>query len=75
MKGDYCRYLCEILNSNENQNYIEECEKSYKEANDLAQNFPWTNPARLGLSLNYSVFYYDIKKKCKSSDKNSKRSN
>ena len=62
MKGDYCRYLCEILNSNENQNYIEECEKSYKEANDLAQNFPWTNPVRLGLSLNYSVFYYDIKK-------------
>ena len=62
MKGDYCRYLCEILNPNENQNYIEECEKSYKEANDLAQNFPWTNPVRLGLSLNYSVFYYDIKK-------------
>ena len=62
MKGDYCRYLCEILNSNENQNYIEECEKSYREANDLAQNFPWTNPVRLGLSLNYSVFYYDIKK-------------
>ena len=62
MKGDYYRYLCEILNSNENQNYIEECEKSYKEANDLAQNFPWTNPVRLGLSLNYSVFYYDIKK-------------
>jgi 14-3-3 protein epsilon len=62
MKGDYCRYLCEILNSNENQNYIEECEKSYKEANDLAQNFPWINPVRLGLSLNYSVFYYDIKK-------------
>ena len=42
MKGDYYRYLCEIINSNENQNYIDESEKSYKEANDLAQNFPWT---------------------------------
>ena len=62
MKGDYCRYLCEILNLNENQNYIDESEKSYKEANDLAQNFPWINPVRLGLSLNYSVFYYEIKK-------------
>jgi len=62
MKGDYCRYLCEILNSNENQNYIDESEKSYKEANDLAQNLPWTNSVRLGLSLNYSVFYYEIKK-------------
>ena len=62
MKGDYCRYLCEIINSNENQNYIDESEKSYKEANDLAQNLPWTNSIRLGLSLNYSVFYYEIKK-------------
>ena len=62
MKGDYYRYLCEIISSNENQNYIEESEKSYKEANDLAQNLPWTNSVRLGLSLNYSVFYYEIKK-------------
>ena len=62
MKGDYCRYLCEIINSNENQNYIDESEKSYKEANDLAQNLHWTNSVRLGLSLNYSVFYYEIKK-------------
>lgn len=62
MKGDYCRYLCEFLPLNENQNYMDESEKSYKEANDLAQNFSWTNPLRLGLSLNYCVFYYDIKK-------------
>jgi hypothetical protein len=61
MKGDYCRYLCEI-SPNENQNYIEECEKSYKDATDLAQNFPWTNAIKLGLSLNFCVFYYDIKK-------------
>lgn len=62
MKADYCRYICEIINTNENQIYIEESEKCYKEANDLVQNFPWTNPIRLGLSLNYSVFYYEIKK-------------
>ncbi len=62
MKGDYYRYLCEILPLSENQVYVEECEKSYKEANDLAQNFPWINPIRLGLSLNFCVFYYEIKK-------------
>ncbi len=62
MKADYCRYICEIINTNENQTYVEESEKCYKEANDLVQNFPWTNPIRLGLSLNYSVFYYEIKK-------------
>lgn len=62
MKADYCRYICEIININENQIYVEESEKCYKEANDLVQNFPWTNPIRLGLSLNYSVFYYEIKK-------------
>ena len=62
MKGDYYRYLCEIIAPNESQNYIEESEKSYKEASDLAINFPWTNPIKLGLSLNFCVFYYDIKK-------------
>ena len=62
MKGDYYRYLCEILPLSENQVYVEESEKSYKEANDLAQNFPWINPIRLGLSLNFCVFYYEIKK-------------
>ena len=62
MKGDYYRYLCEILPSNENQIFIEECEKSYKEATDLAQIFQWINPIRLGLILNFSVFYYEIKK-------------
>ena len=62
MKADYFRYLCEIFPPNEKINYMEECEKAYKEALDLAQNFPWSNPTKLGLSLNYSVFYYDIKK-------------
>ena len=62
MKGDYYRYLCEILPSNENQIFIEECEKSYNEATDLAQIFQWINPIRLGLILNFSVFYYEIKK-------------
>ena len=62
MKADYYRYLCEIFPPNEKHNYVEECEKIYKDAIDLAQNFPWSNSIKLSLYLNYSVFYYDIKK-------------
>ena len=62
MKGDYYRYLCELYTSNDNQHYIDECEKCYKEANDMVQNFPWSNHIRLSLTLNFSVFYYEIKK-------------
>jgi len=36
--------------------------ESYEEALDVAkENLPSTHPIRLGLALNYSVFYYEIK--------------
>jgi len=60
MRGDYYRYLCEVTNNNEQ--YVEEAEKNYKEANDIAQNFPWSLPIKLALFLNTSVFYFEIKK-------------
>ena len=62
MKGDYYRYLCEFKSLSENKNYIEESEKNYKMAVDLSQNVLSINPIKLGLYLNYSVFYYEIKK-------------
>ena len=38
-------------------------EKIYKEANDIAnKELMISNSTRLGLALNYSVFFYDIKK-------------
>ena len=34
---------------------------SYKQADELATKLPCTNPIKLGLALNFSVFYYEVK--------------
>ena len=65
MKGDYYRYLSEFQSLIENKNYLDESEKNYKNAIELSQNISWINPTKLGLYLNYSVFYYENKKDTK----------
>ena len=41
---------------------INESDEAYKEANQKSEEkLPPTHPIRLGLALNYSVFYYEIK--------------
>ena len=40
---------------------VEESQKSYQEAFDIAKSkMQPTHPIRLGLALNFSVFYYEI---------------
>merc|ERR1711988_1340208 len=58
MKGDYNRYGAEITTGEKREKYKNAALKAYEEAN--AADLPTTNPIRLGLALNFSVFYYEI---------------
>ena len=61
MKGDYFRYLAEVTIDDGREKVIEDSQRAYQEAYDFskAQMQP-THPIRLGLALNFSVFYYEI---------------
>ena len=60
MKGDYCRYFAECVTGEKNKKAGEKAHEAYKKASEKAGELPSTNPIRLGLALNYSVFYYEI---------------
>ena len=63
LKADFMRYKCEISYGKELDDIISKTEKIYKEATDIAnKELMISNSTRLGLALNYSVFFYDIKK-------------
>ena len=63
MKGDYNRYLAEFLVDEEYNKAVDACQAAYKEANNKASSLDPTNPIKLGLLLNLSVFYYEIMQK------------
>lgn len=64
MKGDYNRYLAEFLLDDDYQKAHDNALNAYKEADKFARmNLAPTNPIRLGLHLNLSVFYYEIMQK------------
>uniref|UniRef100_A0A8C6WQ05 3-monooxygenase/tryptophan 5-monooxygenase activation protein, gamma polypeptide 1 n=1 Tax=Neogobius melanostomus TaxID=47308 RepID=A0A8C6WQ05_9GOBI len=61
MKGDYYRYLAEVATGEKRAGVVESSEKSYNEAHEISkEHMQPTHPIRLGLALNYSVFYYEI---------------
>ncbi|VDD74114.1 unnamed protein product [Mesocestoides corti] len=61
MQGDYNRYLAEIASPPERDEVAKRSLEAYKIATDIgvAELQP-THPIRLGLALNFSVFYYEI---------------
>lgn len=66
MQGDYFRYLAEFQIENaDNKLDVKTADKAleaYEQALKLAEiSLQTTDPIRLGLALNFSVFYYEIK--------------
>ena len=62
LKADYYRYKSEFAVGNEFDNATNLAEKNYLEAYEIAnKEIPISNSTRLGLCLNFSVFYYEIK--------------
>jgi len=61
MVGDYHRYLAEFSTGDDRQKAANASLEGYKEASAVAEKeLAPTNPIRLGLALNFSVFYYEV---------------
>jgi len=61
MKGDYLRYLAEVqCASASTGDAAPKAKKAYEQAWLAAKPLKATNPIKLGLALNFSVFHYEI---------------
>ena len=61
MKGDYYRYIAEYATAEKRNSAAQKALQAYQQAEDVAsKSLQNTHPVKLGLALNFSVFYYEI---------------
>lgn len=61
MKGDYFRYISEYAAGDKHSQVQQKALGAYNDATDVAtKDLKTTHPIRLGLALNFSVFYYEV---------------
>jgi 14-3-3 protein epsilon len=60
MQGDYYRYLAEFSEGGERQQAADGAQERYAQAVQLSHGLQPTNAIRLGLALNFSVFYFEV---------------
>lgn len=61
MKGDYYRYLAEVATDAVKPGIVKQSQDAYQDAFDISKSeMQPTHPIRLGLALNFSVFFYEI---------------
>ena len=65
MKADYYRYTGEVCTGTELEGVSQKALDNYEEAKKISETLPPTDPVRIGLALNYSVFLYEIRNKPK----------
>jgi len=61
MKGDYYRYVAEFTSEERKQEASNKSLEAYLKAWEVGEKLPTTHPIRLGLALNFSVFYFEIR--------------
>ena len=60
MIGDYYRYVAESASEATLEEVKQGALSGYQEADKLSKDLNACNPIRLGLALNFSVFYYEV---------------
>jgi 14-3-3 protein epsilon len=60
MKGDYYRYMAEVTTGEKLEEFKNSALSSYQQAKKEAEKLMISHPIRLGLALNFSVFYFEI---------------
>lgn len=62
MRGDYYRYISEFSSDDGKKTAADNAHEAYQRAMEIAEvELAPTHPIRLGLALNFSVFYYEIR--------------